>query len=173
MVDVGRAWGKYFKLFSNKYGKIIFRSLCIGMKREKYLINRYNEFKAIRAKERKNPSPDHEGKMLVIENELNRLSKGRDKHRIVLLCAEKEPLDCHRTILVSRYLYKMGISVKHILANGELEDHYDTEQRMVRSLGIGNELFDYSSTLTERIEKAYHDQTRKIAYRIDNKEETI
>lgn len=73
MVDVGRAWGKYFKLFSNKYGKIIFRSLYIGMKREKYLINRYNEFKAIRAKERKNPSPDHEGKMSVIENELNRL----------------------------------------------------------------------------------------------------
>ena len=43
------------------------------MKREKYLINRYNEFKAIREKERKNPSPDHEGKMLVIKNELNRL----------------------------------------------------------------------------------------------------
>jgi hypothetical protein len=43
------------------------------MKREQYLINRYNEFKAIRIKERKNPSPDHAGKMKVIEIELNRL----------------------------------------------------------------------------------------------------
>ena len=43
------------------------------MKREKYLINRYNEFKAIRMKERENPSPDHAGKMKVIEIELNRL----------------------------------------------------------------------------------------------------
>lgn len=43
------------------------------MTREKYLINRYNELKAIRIKERKNPSPDHAGKMKVIEIELNRL----------------------------------------------------------------------------------------------------
>ena len=43
------------------------------MTREKYLINRYNELKAIRIKEKKNPSPDHAGKMKVIEIELNRL----------------------------------------------------------------------------------------------------
>lgn len=43
------------------------------MKREKYLINRYNEIKSIREKEKINPSPDHEGKMKVIEIELNRL----------------------------------------------------------------------------------------------------
>ncbi len=43
------------------------------MKREQYLINRYNEIKAIRIKERKSPSPDHAGKMKVIEIELNRL----------------------------------------------------------------------------------------------------
>ena len=42
--------------------------------RLKYLISRYNEFKSIRIKEMKSPSPDHAGKILVIKNELNRLS---------------------------------------------------------------------------------------------------
>lgn len=102
---------------------------------------------------------------------INRLLRGKDRHRIVLLCAEKEPLDCHRTIFVSSNLYQMGIPIKHILANGEIEDHRDTEQRLVKSLGIGNELFDYSLTLTERIEKAYRQQARKIAYRLHNQED--
>ena len=81
MVGVGRVSGKYFKVFSNKYGKIIIRSLCIGMnikpmtpkERLQYLINRYNEIKSIREKEKINPSPDHKGKMKVIKIELNRL----------------------------------------------------------------------------------------------------
>lgn len=42
--------------------------------RLEYLINRYNEFKSIREKEKANPSPDHEGQMLVINIELDRLS---------------------------------------------------------------------------------------------------
>ena len=42
--------------------------------RLKYLINRYNEFKSYGVLEMINPSPDHEGQMLVIEIELNRLS---------------------------------------------------------------------------------------------------
>ena len=39
-----------------------------------YFLDRYNELKSIREKEKVNPSPDHKGKMKVIETELNRLS---------------------------------------------------------------------------------------------------
>lgn len=42
--------------------------------RLQYLINRYNQFKSYREKEKANPSPDHEGQMLVMKIELNRLS---------------------------------------------------------------------------------------------------
>lgn len=41
--------------------------------RLKYLINRYNEFKLYREREKANPSPDHEGQMLVIKIELRRI----------------------------------------------------------------------------------------------------
>lgn len=102
----------------------------------------------------------------IFKDGINRLLKDRHQHRIALLCAEKEPLNCHRTILVSRNLYKMGIPIKHILANGEIEDHHDTEERLVRLLGIGDGLFDHALPVAERIEKAYHEQERKIAFRL-------
>jgi hypothetical protein len=41
--------------------------------RLEYLINRYNEFKSYRLLEMINPSPDHEGVMLVIKIELRRI----------------------------------------------------------------------------------------------------
>lgn len=107
----------------------------------------------------------------IFKEGINRLLEGRGQYRIALLCAEKEPLDCHRTLLVSRALYKMGVPVKHILANGEVEDHQNTEQRMVTSLGIGNQLFDYSLPMKERIEKAYQEQARKMAYKLHQQED--
>ena len=107
----------------------------------------------------------------IFKKGLNRLLEGKTQYRIALLCSEKEPLDCHRTILISRVLYKMGIPVRHILANGEVEDHQNTEQRMVTSLGIGSQLFDYSLPMKDRVEKAYHEQARKIAYKLHQQED--
>ena len=41
---------------------------------------------------------------------------------VALMCSEKEPLDCHRTLLVA---------VRHILADGGIEDHDATLDRLV------------------------------------------
>ena len=41
--------------------------------------------------------------------------------RLALMCAEREPLDCHRTLLVGRGLAERGATVSHILADGTLE----------------------------------------------------
>ncbi|WP_442953568.1 DUF488 family protein [Paracoccus sp. (in: a-proteobacteria)] len=54
-----------------------------------------------------------------------RLLKGATDHRIALMCAEKEPLDCHRTILVSQELLKAGCEVQHIHQDGSLETHME------------------------------------------------
>lgn len=36
---------------------------------------------------------------------LERIKKGMDIFRIALMCAEKDPITCHRTILISRNLH--------------------------------------------------------------------
>ena len=51
---------------------------------------------------------------------LERVCKGSEEYRIALMCAEKDPLECHRTILVSRELNKEGLAVEHILADGHV-----------------------------------------------------
>ncbi|MCJ7777344.1 MAG: DUF488 domain-containing protein [Sedimentisphaerales bacterium] len=83
------------------------------------------------------------------------------KHRIALMCAEKDPLECHRTILVSRHLKKYDLHIKHILANGNIEEHAEAERRLVGMFKIGPALFES----TETIEQAYDQQARKICYR--------
>ena len=64
------------------------------------------------------------------------MSKG---FRIALMCAEEEPLECHRTILVARHLAALGIDVQHILANGKLESHADALRRLSRMVGLPEE----------------------------------
>jgi uncharacterized protein (DUF488 family) len=45
----------------------------------------------------------------LFKNGLKRIRKGAQSYRIALMCAEREPLECHRTLLVSRYLAKDGV----------------------------------------------------------------
>ena len=53
------------------------------------------------------------------------------KQCVAVMCAEKEPLDCHRTLLVARALEASGAQVEHILADGELEPHAQTMDRLL------------------------------------------
>ena len=48
---------------------------------------------------------------------------------VALLCAERDPVDCHRFLLIGRELAARGIPVAHILAGGVVEPQADTEQR--------------------------------------------
>jgi uncharacterized protein (DUF488 family) len=80
------------------------------------------------------------------------------------MCAEREPLDCHRSVLIARHLVTRGVNITHILADGQLESHTDTEQRMVRLMGI-DPLFDAAISTKELVERAYAERGRKIAYR--------
>ncbi len=62
---------------------------------------------------------------------IRRIIHGADERRIALLCAEKEPLDCHRTLLVARALVERGVAVAHIHADGSLEEHAAAMDRLV------------------------------------------
>lgn len=54
---------------------------------------------------------------------LARLRRGAEDHRICLMCAERDPADCHRTWLVAQTLHETGGVVMHILADGTVEPH--------------------------------------------------
>lgn len=93
---------------------------------------------------------------------LDRVRAGSEEHRIALMCAEREPLECHRTLLVSRELVDTGTRVIHIHANGHLEPHADTMNRLLKLMKLPElDLFRSSSEL---IEAAYAKQEERVAY---------
>jgi uncharacterized protein (DUF488 family) len=95
---------------------------------------------------------------------IDRLVRGAEAYNIALMCAEKEPLDCHRTVLVCRHLRPFGFRIQHILAGGSLEDHADTERRMMKMVGVEPDLFQLDIAEAELIEQAYEVRGRQIAY---------
>ena len=93
---------------------------------------------------------------------LERLRRGIAAHRLALLCAEKDPLTCHRTILVCRHLRSEPIDIQHILEDGSLETTEQAENRLLEVVGLPpTHLFLDRSEL---IEQAYDLQAEQIAY---------
>ena len=93
---------------------------------------------------------------------LDRVQKGMKEYRIALMCAEKEPLECHRTILVARCLAGLGLDVQHIHADGSLETHAAALSRLKRLLRLpDDDMFRSSEDVSA---DAYHLQEERIAY---------
>jgi uncharacterized protein (DUF488 family) len=67
---------------------------------------------------------------------IDRVLTGAQKYRVALMCAEKEPLDCHRTLLVSRALEQRGAYIVHILSDGGTEAQSQTMSRLLDLVGL-------------------------------------
>jgi uncharacterized protein (DUF488 family) len=93
---------------------------------------------------------------------IERLLTGMQNHCIAIMCAEREPLDCHRTILVARELEKAAVPITHILADGSLEPHRHAMERLASNLKLAET--DLFRTPDELIEDAYEKQASQIAY---------
>jgi uncharacterized protein (DUF488 family) len=62
---------------------------------------------------------------------LDRVVDGAVRVSIALLCAEKDPLECHRTLLVGRALEERGVAIAHIHADGRLETSDEAMSRLL------------------------------------------
>ncbi len=78
---------------------------------------------------------------------IQRILKGSENYKISLMCAEKDPITCHRAILVCQHLRDFDLDVNHILSNGSLESHEHLEDRLLVLHGL------YQSELEEAAPK--------------------
>jgi uncharacterized protein (DUF488 family) len=102
-------------------------------------------------------------KTIAFAKGLQRVRNGLEKYAVALLCAEKDPLPCHRTILVCRHLRGLGFAIQHIHEDGHLESHQAAEERLLEMTGDA-EPFMFSSR-QDQVERAYDRQGLKIAFR--------
>jgi uncharacterized protein (DUF488 family) len=76
---------------------------------------------------------DREGHLIVdrvVESErfrrgINRLRSEIWERRLVLVCAEENPMRCHRRRLISPILIAQGILVTHIRGDGTVQSEYE------------------------------------------------
>ena len=98
----------------------------------------------------------------VFERGIQRLLAGMDRFQVTLMCAEKEPLACHRSILISRSLQERGVRVRHILEDGSVEDHETSLLRLLELHGMQDTHLFHSRD--ELIAIAYEKQAEEIEY---------
>ncbi|HTE82092.1 MAG TPA: DUF488 domain-containing protein [Reyranella sp.] len=90
---------------------------------------------------------------------IGRLIADRAGTSLCLMCAEKEPLDCHRTVLVSRRLAEREVPIEHLLADGTVRPHRDIEEALLKKAGGGADLFEDRQA---RLARAYQGRERTM-----------
>ena len=107
------------------------------------------------------------------------LSLIKSNERVSIVCAEKDPFDCHRFVLVSYALKKSGIEVNHILADGSLMFSSVLEERLLVKYKINYkqvELFSAQATKEDAVEEGYVLRNKDIGYAkesLENIQETL
>jgi uncharacterized protein (DUF488 family) len=103
---------------------------------------------------------------------LDRLVQETEQFTVTMLCAEEDPLDCHRGLMIAPALMERGLAPRHLRRDGRIETTPEMEQRLLAVTGVGagilDGLFAASVSAEERQEmlaEAYRLQARRKAFR--------
>ncbi len=99
----------------------------------------------------------------LFESGVQRLKNGLEKgFTVALMCAEKDPATCHRSLLVGYFLARHGFdSILHIDHEGKLESQNELEHRLYDIHAMSDDLF---TSKEEQIERAYQLQLKNTSY---------
>lgn len=100
----------------------------------------------------------------LFKNGMERIKRGMQKNYVLaLMCAEKDPMICHRSILMCRSLRGQGIDIRHIIDQETTESQADLEKRLIAQLKLHPDMFKDTDS-NALIERAYDVQGDRIAY---------
>lgn len=109
------------------------------------------------------------GKTYAFRAGIERVAAEAARHQVALVCAEEDPLDCHRFLMISPALAAAGLEPLHLRGNGALESERAAEDRLLNATGFGdvanNTLFPEART--EALAKALNLQAERAAFRVD------
>lgn len=93
-------------------------------------------------------------------------------NKIAFMCTEKDPIECHRAIMVARTFYENGLDVQHILWDKTLQSHAVLNKRLLdlyypdrNQMSL---FFEDNKSEEEYLQEAYERQNEKIGYHIQN-----
>jgi hypothetical protein len=103
---------------------------------------------------------------------LDRLRHALRRFTVAMLCAEEDPLDCHRGLMITPALEVYGIVPAHLRADGSVETTAEMEARLLAITGTGAGILDglFAALVSaeerrEWLAEAYREQARRKAFR--------
>jgi hypothetical protein len=97
---------------------------------------------------------------------LERIERARERYRVVMLCAEEDPLDCHRGLMIAPALVERGLRPGHLRVDGSVESTEQLEDRLLTATGLDGLFALTEEDRREALEKAYDVMARKKAFRL-------
>lgn len=103
---------------------------------------------------------------------IERLKHGVNKgFTIALMCAEADPLECHRFSMISPAL-KDDFEIYHILKDNSVLTNLELEQELLKKYKkklLTSDLFQSAHTYEERVNAAYKLQNDEVGYSTEGK----
>lgn len=93
------------------------------------------------------------GKTAIFKQGLKRILEVTAGGPACLMCAESDPLKCHRFLLVCRHLRQTNLIINHLYFDGNEESQRELEVRLLEAAGLAGE--DFFMTEEERLLAAY------------------
>jgi uncharacterized protein (DUF488 family) len=108
-------------------------------------------------------------KSYAVQAGIEQVQRNLEKNTLALMCAEEDPLQCHRFLMICPELFAMGIEPRHIRRGANLETQREAEDRLLGVQQFGavasNSLF--SADRAAALEDAYLAQAERCAFRAD------
>ena len=98
----------------------------------------------------------------VFRSGLQRLLNGTATHHVALMCAEADPLECHRCLLIARALAARQVPVRHVLPDGATATQAEIEDELLRRTHRSDD--DLFLTHAERVAVAYREHATKVGF---------
>ena len=106
-------------------------------------------------------------------NGLDRLLVGVEQQAIALMCAEEDPLDCHRGLMICPDLVEKGICPRHLRGDESIETTAQFEARLLDVTGVGRGMLDglFAASITpqertELLREACRRQAHRRGFRL-------
>ena len=100
---------------------------------------------------------------------LTQLIHELQRHTVAMLCAEEDPLDCHRGLMIAPALVELGIAACHLRRDGSVETMTELEDRLLRETKLAArlvpDLFTPTPSRADVLGEAYRLMSGKKAYR--------
>ncbi len=105
-------------------------------------------------------------KTTTFKEGIARVKKGVETLNLALVCSERDPIECHRAILVANLLGELRPETVHIHTDGTAETQGELDARLVARHGLTPPpLLSEPGDWERAVAKAYENQASGIAFR--------